>query len=302
LQNPSSKNINYRLSFNNRTIQWCNNCWATLAGTDPLQMTAHFIASVSVLPEIVRSKDFEIPGLRHGFCGRRGGVSTGQFESLNLSRWVGDEAAAVETNWNAISPFLPSRRIVLCEQVHGTIVHQVGPGDDPCRKKGDGAVTASSGVTLGVFTADCVPILMVDPGSRVVGAFHAGWRGTLHGIARSAVEAMEKAGAVHHRIRVALGPAIGRCCYEVDEALGCAFGQAFPDSTGRIRAGRPGKAMLDLRGILYDQFQTFDISPRAITQVGPCTRCARDRFFSRRAAGGSSCGLQLSFIGYTEVE
>jgi len=252
-------------------------------------------------PEILKAESLELPGLGHGFCGRRGGSSSGRYESFNLSRWVNDDSAAVELNWNALASRLPPhRKVVLLNQVHGTIVHRVGRGHDGTRLTGDGAVTIDEGVVLGIFTADCVPVLMIDPIVRVAGAVHAGWRGTLDGMARSAIDGMIAAGAAPEQIKVAMGPSIGPCCYEVDEELGWRFLRAYPDSAPFVRTGAPGKTMLDLRGVLGDQFLQAGVRAESISAVGPCTKCAFDRFFSRRGAGGVQCGLQLSFIGFTD--
>jgi YfiH family protein len=188
-------------------------------------------------------------------------------------------------------------RIATVNQVHGIAVHAIDSDYEGARREGDGMVTGACGVALGIFTADCVPLLMVDVAAGVAGAFHAGWRGTLAGIASAAVAKMVAAGAAPERLAAAMGPAIGPCCYEVDVDVGERFASAWPGAAGRIRAGRPGKAMLDLRGILFDQLKGAGLAPGSITTVGPCTRCAADRFFSRRAAG-RQCGLQLSFVGF----
>lgn len=230
-----------------------------------------------------------------------GGVSRGRFESLNLGSWVGDDPAAVETNWQrARAALTPFRAMVGLSQVHGTNVHVIGPGYNGARLVGDGAVTAEAGIMLGIFTADCVPLLMIDPERRIAGALHAGWRGTLDGIVGAGLHAMIESGAEAYRIRVALGPAIGPCCYEVDEELGARFARRHAFAGGRIRpGGRTGKVMLDLRGILTDQLVRQGVRAESIWVVGPCTQCANERFFSRRAAGGESCGLQLSLVGFT---
>jgi copper oxidase (laccase) domain-containing protein len=111
---------------------------------------------------------------------------------------------------------------------------------------------------------------------------------------------MVAAGAALKHIRVALGPSIGPCCYEVDENLGARFAAVYRDSMRRVTAGRSGKAMIDLRGLLADQLHNLGVSRERIEAVGPCTRCAVNRFFSRRGAGGVQCGLQLSFIGFMD--
>lgn len=241
------------------------------------------------------------PGLGHGFFGRTGGVSREQFAALNLSSYVGDDPDAVAVNWSRARQAMPSYwRMALFNQVHGSEVHLIGADYDGARLVGDGMVTAVSGLALGIFTADCVPMLMVDAEQRIAGAFHAGWRGTLAGIARVGISRMVEAGARLDRLNAALGPSIGPCCYEVDAELGARFAASWPFARSRINPGRPGKAMIDLRGILTDQLVECGLDPASITAIGPCTRCASQRFFSRRAAGGQVCGLQLSFVGFTD--
>ncbi len=244
---------------------------------------------------------WETPRLGHGFFGRTGGASRGRFFSLNLSRHVGDDPETVAINWQRVRAVMPPFvRIATLNQVHGVDVHVIGDDYDGARPSGDGMVTATPGIALAIFTADCVPMLMVDAEAKVAGAFHAGWRGTLAGIAGIGLRRMTEAGADLRRIEVLLGPSIGRCCYEVDAELGRRFTAAWPRAASRVAPGRGSKAMLDLRGVLTDQLKDAGLSPESIAQVGPCTRCASELFFSRRAAGGQTCGLQLSFIGFID--
>jgi polyphenol oxidase len=263
---------------------------------------------------------WEIPRLVHGFCGRDGGVSVGPFATLNLAEWVGDDADAVAENWRRWDARYPNLRVARLIQVHGQLVHQidqgifthladslaclgVSPSDfahDGKRREGDGMVTATPGIALGIFTADCVPILMVDAGRRVAGALHAGWRGTLAGIAGEGVRAMVALGARPTAIRAALGPSIGICCFEVDAGLAEEFAIQVPEARKDMRSGKPGKAYLDLRAIIRDQLEREGLVPPSIANVGPCTRCSNDRYFSRRGAGGVTSGLQMSFIGFVD--
>jgi purine-nucleoside/S-methyl-5'-thioadenosine phosphorylase / adenosine deaminase len=241
------------------------------------------------------------PPLHHGFLGRTGGVSRGRFASLNLADRIGDDPAAVDANWRAIADLLPPDGIVArLNQVHGAVVHTIGLEYAGRRLDGDGMVTATAGITLAVFTADCVPILMVDAERRIAAALHAGWRGTLAGITGAGVQSMEALGSRPAAIRAALGPAIGSCCFEVGADLANRFAREMPAARRHTRAGRPGKAFVDLRAIVKDQLCAAGLSADRIATVGPCTRCANDQFFSRRGAGGKTCGLQMSFIGFAQ--
>jgi len=243
--------------------------------------------------------DWPASDLVHGFFGRTGGVSRGPFAALNMSHWVGDESALVDTNWRIARESMPvGAAIASLNQVHGAAVLAVDADYSGERLEADGLATAAPGIVLTVLTADCVPILMADPERGVAAALHAGWRGTLAGIAEEGVRAMVALGAAPRSIRAALGPSIGLCCFEVDEALASRFAERIPSAARHSRTGRIGKAFLDLRGIVRDQLERCGIEPGSISGVGPCTRCARERYFSRRAAGGAVTGLQVSYIGF----
>lgn len=237
----------------------------------------------------------------HGFVGRSGGVSRGPFASLNLSYWVGDDRASVDSNWERLRREVPAlRTIARINQVHGNEIHIVTHQNASTRPRGDGMVTAEPGVILGIFSADCVPILMIDPKRKIAGAFHAGWRGIVADIATGGVAAMTNLGAHASDLRVALGPSIGPCCFEVGEDLADRFRAEVAGAQNHITAGREGKAYLDLRAIVTEQLERAGNKATAGGIVGPCTKCASDRFFSRRAAGGNTTGLQLSFVGFTD--
>jgi polyphenol oxidase len=251
-------------------------------------------------PNLARAQ-WTMDGLAHGFYGRIGGVSCGPFATLNFSYFVGDDAESVDRNWSVARQAMPSgARIARLNQVHGATVQTVGADFSGARSEGDGLVTDSPAIMLTILTADCVPVLMVDAERRVVAALHAGWRGTLAGIAAAGVSAMAAMGARPERIGAALGPSIGACCFEVDQDLAARFGVRFAGAERHSRAGRAGKAYLNLRGLIRDELQRCGLEPGAIASVGPCTRCGNDRYFSRRAAGGNITGLQLSYIGFDD--
>ncbi|SRR5579875_159751 len=245
---------------------------------------------------ILRAWDFR--DLVHGFMTRQGGVSTGAYSSFNLAEHVGDDPAAVRANWSRWHSAYPGVQVARVQQVHGNQVHQIASSNQAERSTGDGMVTKALGIVLAVFTADCVPILMVDPKAAVVGALHAGWRGVLAGIATRGLAAMVALGASVERTHVALGPAIGACCFEVDRTLADTFVAQLPAAKRFRRSGATGKDYLNLRAIIRSQLADAGIPSHLIIDVGPCTRCNSDRFFSRRAAAGAATGLQMSFIGW----
>jgi polyphenol oxidase len=239
-----------------------------------------------------------LPGVCHGFMGRLGGTSKGAWASFNLAHWVGDDPGAVAANWKKWHAAYPAMRSALLQQVHGNIVRTIGPDHDGERHQGDGMVTATRGIALGVFTADCVPILIVDYERGIGAALHAGWRGILADIVAAGVRAMVALGARPHEMRAAMGPAIGGCCFEVDSDLAERFARSIPHARAQTRAGNPGKAYMDLRAIARGQLERTGVPPGEITTIGPCTKCAADRYFSRRANAGATSGLQMSFIGF----
>jgi purine-nucleoside/S-methyl-5'-thioadenosine phosphorylase / adenosine deaminase len=238
-----------------------------------------------------------IPGLRHGFLGRRGGASTQHWASLNLSYRVGDRAEVVDSNWHRVRASAPGLAFVAMRQVHGDRIVPVQSVEDVVGEA-DGVITDRSSIGLCVLTADCVPILMVAAAAHVILAVHAGWRGTLAGIAAAAVRsAREEFELDPVQLSVALGPSIGGCCYEVDAQIGArleAGWGAMPE------AWKPsgGKGMLDLRAANRHILNAAGVPSSNIIDVGPCTACAQESFFSHRRSGGRA-GRQLSFIGWT---
>src|SRR3954464_5614659 len=196
---------------------------------------------------LVRSSVIPSQGFLHGFPERTGGVSTGARASLNLGvRW-GDDPGHVETNRRLLAEHAGYDPAALCamRHVHGTDVWTVGqPIADGAPF--DGLVTDRKGPVLAAFAADCIPLVFADPAARVCGAAHAGWRGTVAGVAANVIRQMTALGATPAGIRVALGPSIGPCCFEVGPEVVAAFTGAFGDVAGLVVRG-PDKDHIDLR-------------------------------------------------------
>jgi YfiH family protein len=237
-------------------------------------------------------------GLLHGFPERTGGVSTGARASLNLGvRW-GDDRANVEANRRLLAEragYDPAE-LVATRHVHGTAVYTVG---EPLAADAefDGLVCDRVGPVLGAFAADCVPILFADPAARVCGAAHAGWRGTVAGVARNVVERMVALGATPAGIRVALGPSIGPCCFEVGPEVVAEFRAALGEVAGLVVPG-PRKDHLDLGVANRHILERAGVPAAQIDARPPCTRCEADRFFSYRRDGREG-GMHMAFIGLT---
>jgi hypothetical protein len=238
----------------------------------------------------------DIPGLVHGFFGRQGGVSTGPWAGLNLGRNVGDDPAAVATNWQRVEAAVPAVTIRTMRQVHGARVARVtGPDHDP--GEADAMITDVPGVGLAILTADCVPILMVAPAARIALAVHAGWRGTLAGIVREAVHVLEAAFAVPPAaVHAALGPAIGGCCYEIEAEIGRGFSDRW-GPFGEAWQSRGTHGRLDLRRVNRAILRTAGVPDHHVADIGPCTSCHGEAYFSHRGSGGRT-GRQLSVIGF----
>ncbi len=175
-------------------------------------------------------------GAAHGFSTRLGGVSGGMWESLNLGVSRGDDPDHVRENYRRFLKAIgaPEGHIAMTNQVHGGAVRCITTADvkgDPYDKVGyeaDGLMTDLPGVTLLVYTADCIPVLFYDPVRRVAAAVHAGWRGTAAVIAAVAVETLEREfGSCPADLRAAVGPAIGKCCFETDSDVPAAMEAAL---------------------------------------------------------------------------
>ena len=161
----------------------------------------------------------QIPEIKHGFFKRHGGVSAGLYSSLNCGFGSHDDRNCVEQNRERVSHWLniKPQNLHTLMQVHGNNVHVVNQGAEALSKDGDGLVTASAGIAVGVLTADCVPVLFADPYACVVGVAHAGWQGALHGVVGAVVDSMICKGASRESIVASLGPAIAQASYQVKE-------------------------------------------------------------------------------------
>lgn len=232
----------------------------------------------------------------HAFSTRQGGVSRGPFATLNLGASVGDDPQAVEENRRRLfGAFgLRASQVVRVKQVHGDGVLRVDEG--LVSRQGfprllldegyeyDALVTNLPGMALVVTTADCLPILIHDPVRGGVAAVHAGWRSTARRIAARAIEAMAAAyGTDPGDCRVAIGPGIRGCCYEVDAAVTEAMRGALSTWAEHAVATRPGHVRLDLPGVNRAILESAGVRRDHIEDVGLCTACRRDLFFSHRA-------------------
>jgi polyphenol oxidase len=280
----------------------------------------------------------QLPWLVHGFSTRAGGFSrVSRKGDLNLGFTKDDAATAVEKNRaaflnevGAVNVRKPSRRakrdaesfwpLVTLRQVHSDIIHQV---DSVPREPlaGDGIITATPGILLAIQTADCFPVIVVDPKRRAVGVFHAGWRGTGKRIVEKGVgELFRHFGSRARDLQAVIGPGIQGCCYEVGEEVRTTFESQFEYASELFRevkesdpvrerypllfltARAPGhgelppKLLLDLAEANRRQLLAAGVPAKNIEVLKLCTRCNNDVLFSYRAEKGKT-GRQLAVAG-----
>lgn len=275
----------------------------------------------------------EIPRLVHGFSTRKGGFSKGYGGSaLNLGFTAHDSRAAVQRNRDLFvrvveagaSERRASRRcgmkLVTLRQIHSDIVHAVGrvPAEPLA---GDGLITAEPGLLLAVLTADCLPVIVVDPRLRAVGVFHAGWRGTLKRIVEKGVGEMRcRFGSRTRDLVAAIGPGIRGCCYQVGPEVREAFESRFSYGNELFRETKerneihekypllfltarapghsdlPQKIFVDLAEANRRQLVNAGVRAKNISDLRRCTACHLDLFFSHRAEKGVT-GRMFAVVG-----
>jgi len=250
----------------------------------------------------IRAASFTaIPGVRHRFFTRNGGVSKGRFASLNCGFSTGDELARVTKNRTRVCAELGNRSKILlttAQQVHGTDTATVSNTWEGNPLEADALVTATPGIALGVLTADCAPVLLADPDAGVIGGAHAGWRGALAGVTGAAVRAMVDLGADPGRMIAAIGPCISQESYEIGPEFLTPFLAEDPDNQRFFTTfGEDGRQWFDLGGYVTMRLKADGVG--AVESIGLDT-CADDtQFFSyRRAmqAGELNVGRQISVI------
>jgi YfiH family protein len=220
-----------------------------------------------------------MPWLAQGVTGRTDG-------SVDMGLFGETPVGVAQTRWRELRDALGCPVAVHARQVHRADVlwHESLPAGLVVAWDADGHATATAGLLLAISVADCVPVQAVDPARRVIGAFHAGWRGTAAGILEAGLETMAAHGAQRQDIRLHFGPAICGACYEV--------GPEVPEALG---LGRPeGKTQLDVRSVLVDRAAAAGIPASHITRSAWCTRCGDSPFFSHRAGQPER---QMSVLG-----
>jgi len=224
--------------------------------------------------------------VNHGFTSRLGGVSHGKVSGLNLGFRVGDNPDAVMENYRLVAEDLSMNlgNTVLAKQTHTDHIRIVTEAD---KGKGiskesdiedtDGLMTNLSGVPLVVFSADCVPILFLDPVQKVIATVHAGWRGTVKGIGKKAVAMMaQQFGSKPENILAAIGPSIGPCCFAFGKEDAAVFPQKY------VREIPNDTVLVDIWAMNRDQLLDAGMTDTNIDVSGVCTVCESHRFYSYR--------------------
>ena len=261
--------------------------------------------------EITRSANIHYlaPGLLgapnvsvQGFTTRHEGVSRAPYNSLNLGANTFDPPHNVQGNRSLLARTFGGRvdKLVMVNQCHGTdilVIDEPNPDFAHFQKLGcDGIITNQPQVMIAVGVADCLPILLLDPVRRVIAALHAGRKGTAGNIAAKGVESLVTLfDSNKSDILAAFGPAIGPCCYEVDEPVKQAFNSSGMDWSKAAAAAGRGKWRLDLAAANREQLLAAGLSGANIETAGHCVSCQHDWFFSYRRDGGET-GRQAGFI------
>lgn len=236
----------------------------------------------------------DLPFVAAAITTREGGVSEGEFASLNFRQNCADTEENKKENVRRICAAFGTapEKIVTTTQEHTTVIRKVGKEDGgtgfvrPRFPMGvDGLITNEKGVTLFTFFADCVPVLLCDPIKKAVAAVHSGWRGTVGKISAAAVRKMkEKFGTDPRDIRAVIGPHIGSCCFAVDRPVYDEFLEAFPSDNGFLKEEKGGKYYIDLSEAIRETLRAEGVE--MIEDMKKCTVCLSEEFFSHRKTGG----------------
>lgn len=257
-------------------------------------------------PFLTYNRLSEIPFIRHAFSTRLGGVSQGEFTSMNLSFGRGDPDENVHENYRRIcsAAGFEYKSLTASKQIHETVVRKVTkenagvgiyrPADEPSV---DALVTIDPDVTLVTYYADCTPVFFVDLRTHAIGLAHAGWRGTVGEISRKVVEKMRaEFGTNPEDLVCAIGPVIGKCCYEVSGDCAKEFAKLFGKDTPVISKGaKEDKYMIDLSLANKLILICAGVKEENIVISDLCTQCQSDLLWSHRATGGKR-GTMAAFM------
>lgn len=230
-------------------------------------------------PPFITSSRLQSRNIAHGFFGRRGGVSTGLYDSLNVGEGSNDDIDAIARNREIVANALGAKRLQSVYQIHSPDVLHLTE-HLATRPEADAMVTTTPGLALCILTADCVPVLFADAKAGVIGAAHAGWKGALGGVLEATVSAMQKLGANPANMSCAIGPAIQKASYEVGPEFRDTFIAKAPWSANLFSQGEGDRWRFDLPRFVKNRLTRLKLG---WIDLLPHDTCAlEDEFFSNR--------------------
>ncbi len=249
----------------------------------------------------------------HGFTSRIGGVSPTPYHSLNMGFTVDDDLLLVLENRKRVADILkfPLEHLVAAKQVHqdniAIVTHKdKGKGAlkyDDAIECTDALITMEKNLPLSTYYADCVPIFILDPVTPAIGLAHAGWKGTAFGIGAKTVLKMEKVfGTKIKNLKIAIGPSIGPCCYQVDERIRGLFLKEFPAALEYFQDSKPGHWQLNLWEANKGSLTEIGLLEEQIITSRICTACNTELFFSHRKEQGLTGRMAALMMLKTEAE
>lgn len=240
-------------------------------------------------------------GIRYGFLDRTGGVSRGLYDSLNCGLASNDNPNQVRQNLTLVKNHFEADTLFTLKQVHGEVVVEITPDSDPdVRDQGDGLITTSPRLALGVLTADCAPVLLCDPTQPVIAVAHAGWRGAVSALLPNVITAMLDKGANHNTLHALIGPTIGPQSYQVGQEFMQRIMTSFPNArqyfSDRHLEDQDRQTFFNLPGFIESRLRSLNVT--RVTDLGIDTY-AHQNFFSHRRKvhrGEPDYGRQISVM------
>ncbi len=266
-------------------------------------------SNIRITEQAIILKEAESYGAIMAFSLRNGGCSSQPYESLNFSSSYGDKETNVTCNLQTFSDRLriETSRIITCDQEHGDTVVILDRAPE-ITTIGDAIIAVNPELYPAIKTADCLPILIIDPVTKISAAIHAGWRGTVLRITKKVVRVLLKdLGCKYENLIVALGPAIGLCCYEVDRTV---LEPLFSTIPWAVRFTVPSNAdpkqlskkrRLDLTAINHYELLDLGLLPENIYSLTICTSCNKDKLYSYRRDGKFS-GRSIALTGFRTID
>ena len=241
---------------------------------------------------------------RHAFTTRYGGVSTGYLSSLNLISGHGDEPENIRENFRRVAALMGAGvdECAVTKQVHKAEVRLVDERDrhvclSPVPYEADGIATATKGLPLFCFTADCVPALLCEKSGKAAAAVHCGWRSSVGDILGAALRQLESLGAKPEALCAAIGPAIGRCCFETDDDVPEAITAWLGGETEGLFVRRAdGKTLVDLRAANARRLRQLGVPAEQIDISEECTFCSHEKYWSHRYTKGQRGGQAAAIV------